>query len=68
MSANADVRWDFRKPGLVTEMSVCPQKRTSSGDDGRSEKCQQPTFDISSSFASRNHVAHAVVNCPIVLA
>ena len=24
---------------------------------------QQPTFDISSSFASRNHVAHAVVNC-----
>jgi hypothetical protein len=26
-------------------------------------KGQQPTFDISSSFASRNHVAHAVVNC-----
>ena len=29
--------------------------------------CQQPTFDISSSFASRNHVAHAVVNCPYSL-
>jgi hypothetical protein len=28
-----------------------------------SQTCQQPTFDISSSFASRNHVAHAVVNC-----
>jgi hypothetical protein len=26
---------------------------------------QQPTIDISSSFASRNHVAHAVVNCPL---
>jgi len=46
MSGYADVRWDFRKPGLVTEMSVCPQKRTSSGDDGRSEKCrQEPTLE-----------------------
>ena len=46
MSGYADVRWDFRKPGLVTEMSgLPPQKRTSSGDDGRSEKCQEPTLE-----------------------
>ena len=30
---------------------------------GMSPWCQQPTFDISSSFASRNHVAHALVDC-----
>jgi hypothetical protein len=48
--------WILRGP-------LAPQEQTSSDHQGMSEKCQQPTFDISSSFASRNHVAHAVVNC-----
>jgi hypothetical protein len=26
MSGYADVRWDFRKPGLVTEMSGLPSE------------------------------------------
>jgi len=49
-------------------MALCPrplflQEQTLLRPLATSEKCQQPTFDISSSFASRNHVAHAVVNC-----
>jgi hypothetical protein len=48
--------WILRGP-------LAPQEQTSSDHPGMSEMCQQPTFDISSSFASRNHVAHAVVNC-----
>src|SRR5258705_13847634 len=65
----------FTQPGSKSgphcpenRLPILPQQRTSRVRAAASEKCQQPTFDISSSFASRNHVAHAVVNCPIVLA
>jgi len=51
-------------PIVDSARSACAaQEQTSSDHPGMSEMCQQPTFDISSSFASRNHVAHAVVNC-----
>ena len=41
----------------------CLRSRRRQAAPGMSPWCQQPTFDISSSFASRNHVAHALVDC-----
>ena len=50
------------------ESPLCRNSGPNSASQQDDAMCQQPTFDISSSFASRNHFAHAVVNCPIVLA
>src|SRR5262249_57869188 len=52
-----------RSPGASHIESASPPKSGHLADNaGSAARGQQPTFDISSSFAPRDHVAHAVVN------